>query len=311
MYTTAAALSIDPAVRHADTVELGNDLEQLGRWYRETLQGIALAQAEKNPVVQTQVFKGPSRSRTDEALDEMKTSIKDFGEILQELRAQQDVLSEQLQSAAQNRRVLWAGLALVACLQVTLYYQQRISEPPSTAAAALVIPDEGAGAAQALAEDAAADDAAAGSDSGDVSEEVVAEESLEEVVAAEPAGAPVEPSSVEAAPEVAPAPSAAASDEALSSAAQAAADGIVSVPELSAGEPPGLITSTGSISVAGATAWLMGPEGRVSPGVHEPGAYEVFVAQEGGAPYSLGTVQLAAGDAIQFNCGFGTCKQIQ
>jgi hypothetical protein len=63
--------------------------------------------------------------------------------------------------------------------------------------------------------------------------------------------------------------------------------------------------------VSGANAWLVGPEGRVSPGTHDDGTYEVFVDMDGGVPLSLGTVELSAGEAIQFNCGFGTCKRIQ
>jgi hypothetical protein len=75
--------------------------------------------------------------------------------------------------------------------------------------------------------------------------------------------------------------------------------------------PPEAAETKGSINVSGAIAWLVGPGGRVNPGTHDEGSYEVFVNMNGDAPLSLGTVELNAGEAIQFNCGFGTCKRIQ
>jgi hypothetical protein len=224
------------------------------------------------------------RSKTDEALDEMQISFKDVGELLQDIRAQQDSLSQQLHAASQGRRALWVAVVLLAFLLGALHYRQLAMEtPPASAAADVSSPAE--------------DEARASSPPPAEAPAAEPPEPQPEDTAAEAPLLPQEP------PAAASASPAEVSEPSRSRAslAQPIADP----------EDPVATDSKGSILVSGASAWLVGPEGQVSPGAHEAGSYEVFVDMGGTMPLSLGAVQLSAGDAIQFNCGFGTCKRIQ
>ena len=69
-------------------------------------------------------------------------------------------------------------------------------------------------------------------------------------------------------------------------------------------------SALGSITIDGAAGWLVGPAGRVAPGAHPAGDYEVMVTVDD-APQSLGRVTLTDGVDVKFRCGFGTCKRIQ
>jgi len=65
----------------------------------------------------------------------------------------------------------------------------------------------------------------------------------------------------------------------------------------------------GRVGIVGAKGYLVGESGRVELGAVDPGVYEVFTKDGDAAAVSLGTVSVAAGDQIEFRCGFGTCKR--
>ena len=63
------------------------------------------------------------------------------------------------------------------------------------------------------------------------------------------------------------------------------------------------------MSIVGAEGHLVGPGGRVALGAVDPGTYEVFTQEGEAEAVSLGTISVAAGDEVEFRCGFGTCKR--
>jgi serine/threonine protein kinase len=68
----------------------------------------------------------------------------------------------------------------------------------------------------------------------------------------------------------------------------------------------------GSIEVIGATAYVVGPEGRRPCGDLPAGTYEVFARpNDAGEHISLGVHMLVEGEKMQFRCGFGACRRIQ
>jgi len=74
-------------------------------------------------------------------------------------------------------------------------------------------------------------------------------------------------------------------------------------------EDPSDPATQGRVSIVGAEGHLVGPGGRVALGAVDPGTYEVFTQEGEAEAVSLGTISVAAGDEVEFRCGFGTCKR--
>lgn len=80
-------------------------------------------------------------------------------------------------------------------------------------------------------------------------------------------------------------------------------------------EPPAATEQaggSGSLTVAGAEAYLVGADGRHGVGVVPAGSYEVWIREEGGDGWlKATTAKVAAGQQAEVRCGFGQCRQVK
>ena len=297
------ALSIEPSARHTDPIELANELELLGRWFRETAQSIKKSRPEPAAPVHTRVVEGPKRSKTDEALDAMKASIAEHSALAARVTAGNAALTAQLARAEEDargaRQMLWGAIGLLAAAQVVLAVLllpagPTDALPPPPAAVNAPASPAGSMPVPPPAEEAEAAEASI----VEAEEEAeAAEASIEETKETGPAEASAEEPGAVSVEEI-PQPS-------------TGVDVLTSTDptELPPAAEPDPVSALGRITIDGAAGWLVGPSGRVAPGAHPAGDYEVMVTIDD-APLSLGWVTLTAGADVKFRCGFGNCKRI-
>jgi len=121
-----------------------------------------------------------------------------------------------------------------------------------------------------------------------------------------------EPASVAAAP-AASQPEASGSNQAAArsdaESQQSAAAAQEQAPEADETTASDVQTTFASITVVGASGYLMGPSGRSPLGEVPAGSYEVFAEPKAGEGYlTLGVHGVEAGDNLIFRCGFGSCR---